>query len=383
MPRGKSLGRHGHAAVRRAASPIRATVAVDSMRAFLRFLAKLVLAATLALSIVTVGAGAEAQRRSGGSFGGGSFGGSRGGFGGGGYRGGGGGYGGGGHYGGYRPYGGGVVVVPMGGGVAGTSQGGGFGIGGLFFLIVGAGVLLMIFRSSARHGDMRLPGPQSPMWNGVDLGVLRLALDWRARPAVQRALMKLAEADTHDHRQLRRLLAATVRQLQANRTSWLYAEIEDYRPMSPPIAEATFRRAASGARASFEEELVRNVGGDATKPGSAEGFRAAEHEGEGVVLVTLVVASHREIVDVHRTNAAAVDRLLESISQVDENDLVALEVVWTPAAEEDRMSTASLEARHPHLVKLTDVGGRVFCAYCTGPYAAELAKCPHCGAPKA
>ena len=47
------------------------------------------------------------------------------------------------------------------------------------------------------------------------------------------------------------------------------------------------------------------------------------------------------------------------------------------------MSSDELEARYPELTRLTAIGGRVFCRYCAGPHAAELAKCPHCGAPTA
>jgi hypothetical protein len=59
-------------------------------------------------------------------------------------------------------------------------------------------------------------------------------------------------------------------------------------------------------------------------------------------------------------------------------------VIWTPAEENDRMSSAELEARYPSLTKLPSrpAAGRVFCTYCRGPFAAELPKCPHCGAPK-
>ena len=63
--------------------------------------------------------------------------------------------------------------------------------------------------------------------------------------------------------------------------------------------------------------------------------------------------------------------------------MVALEVVWSPAAENDRMSTAELEQFYPEM-KLIDpnsIAGRVFCAYCNGPFPAELLNCPHCGAP--
>jgi hypothetical protein len=64
-------------------------------------------------------------------------------------------------------------------------------------------------------------------------------------------------------------------------------------------------------------------------------------------------------------------------------NLVALEVIWSPAAEEDRMSTAELEVLYPELRRIDEATfvGRVFCDYCDYPYAAELGKCPQCGAP--
>ena len=113
----------------------------------------------------------------------------------------------------------------------------------------------------------------------------------------------------------------------------------------------------------------------------AVGVRPKESEGLGVVLVTVLVAARREIFDFRADRAGDIRTLLDALARLTAGEIVALEVVWTPAADADRMSTAELEARHPHLVKIGDVGGRVFCAYCGGPHAEELPRCPHCGAP--
>lgn len=77
-------------------------------------------------------------------------------------------------------------------------------------------------------------------------------------------------------------------------------------------------------------------------------------------------------------------RLLSALEDVaNPASLAAVEIIWSPAAEEDRMSTAELEQRYPELRKIdeTAIAGRVFCAYCRGPFAMELLECPHCGAP--
>lgn len=54
----------------------------------------------------------------------------------------------------------------------------------------------------------------------------------------------------------------------------------------------------------------------------------------------------------------------------------------SPAAEEDRMSTAEPEQHYPELVRIDpkSIAGRLFCSCCSGAFAMELLNCPHCGA---
>jgi hypothetical protein len=66
------------------------------------------------------------------------------------------------------------------------------------------------------------------------------------------------------------------------------------------------------------------------------------------------------------------------------SDLVAIEIVWQPSEETDRMSSMELEAKYPHpeLIPIANaLVGKTFCEYCGGPFPAELVSCPHCGAP--
>ena len=71
----------------------------------------------------------------------------------------------------------------------------------------------------------------------------------------------------------------------------------------------------------------------------------------------------------------------EVTSDVDHN--TALEVIWTPSTENDRMSSAELEVLYPELRRMDEntVIGRVFCGYCAQPFPAEILRCPSCGAP--
>jgi hypothetical protein len=106
-----------------------------------------------------------------------------------------------------------------------------------------------------------------------------------------------------------------------------------------------------------------------------------------VVLVTIVVAARSELFTVAAIgDGEQLRQALESLSARGAHDLVAIEIVWQPADPDDRMSSVELEAKYPAptLFKLGDaLVGKVFCAYCGGPYPAELLGCPHCGAPGA
>lgn len=314
---------------------------------------------SLATLWVCVHASAALAQSSGGSFGGGSFGGGGGG-GGGSWGGGGGSYGGG-------SYGGG----------GGSLSGGGLCCVVLFILVVYG--LAFLLKAGRR------PRSGSPAWGGMDVSALVLAIDWRARRDLQQALDRLARSGATGSRQgLVRLLRETATHALRHERSWLYAAVSNYQPMSPPQAEGAFRRIAQTARSRFQHELVRGEGGGAR---AAEGpqMRARRHEGEGVVVLTIVVAARRELIDVRDPrDARALGGALRAFAAIGPADLVALEVIWSPAAEEDRMSTAELEVLYPELVRLDErsVVGRVFCGHCRAPFAGELSACPHCGAPR-
>jgi uncharacterized membrane protein len=264
---------------------------------------------------------------------------------------------------------------------------------GFFFVIVLVLIVLAIIVFVAQLPGRREVSPRSygrdylrvvgpPASPGlVDVSMLQLAIDWRARKFVQGELAKLArEGDTASKEGRVRLLRATTSALSSVKLAWLYAGARNFRPMVQAQAQTEFQRIANDVRASFRQEIVRASAGRVVSI-EAVGVRAKEHEGAGVVLVSVIVAARREIFDVDANRAASIERLLGSLQSLSANEVLALSVVWTPAAEEDRMSTDELEARNRHLVRLGDIGGRVFCRYCAGPHAEELATCPHCGAP--
>lgn len=258
-------------------------------------------------------------------------------------------------------------------------------------VVVGVGVVGWMFVRSQRHatplaqhpgGYVGMPAARAA-WSKVDITAIRLGIDWRARRGLQQRLLELARtSDTRSKPALLRLLQQTIDAIESTRIAWLYAGVTNFHPMSPPEAQQHFRTLALAARANFENELVRAADGQRIER-EAPAMKARAHEGEGVIVVTLIVAARTELVDVPTPDAGRIAAALRALRGLGPDELVALEVVWSPAADDDRMSTLELEARYPGLRKIDEgsIGGRTFCAYCRGPYPAELRQCPHCGAP--
>ena len=219
--------------------------------------------------------------------------------------------------------------------------------------------------------------------NAMYITSLSIGLDWRARAQLQAQLKRLAETgDTRSPGGLAQLLSEAVLALRRNEMSWLYASYKDEGAHAPQNAQPLFSRIAQEYRARFQSELVRGASGGLQQQ-DAPAMTAKATEGEGTVVVTIVLASRRPMQGFHVHDAAQIRNALADRGALQGPQMVALEVIWSPAAENDRMSTAELETVYPEL-KLIDpnsIAGRIFCAYCNGPFPAELLNCTHCGAP--
>lgn len=334
----------------------------------------------LALVLLTLLAAAPASAQdSGGSFGGGDFGGDDGGGGGGGsddsYDSGGSSY-----------DSGDSSTYTYGGG-----GGGGASPGCLIVLFIGLVLFLIVFAIYRSESDSRVVPWQgaalvAAATGGMQASAIALGIDWRGRREVQARLAELAaqgKAGTAEGRA--ELLREAVLALVRAQMSWLYAGYREERGLDPRRAEEWYRSAGTEARSRFRREVVRDAQGTVRKE-EAPATQARSEEGEGVVVVTLIVVSRRGVRGIATLGAAAdIKAALDDRAALTARDLVAIEVVWSPAAENDRMSTAEMEPLYPDL-KLIDpasIAGRVFCTFCSGPFPMELLSCPHCGAPAA
>ncbi len=129
---------------------------------------------------------------------------------------------------------------------------------------------------------------------------------------------------------------------------------------------------------------MRNAGGHVTTGTAPADLAARPDEGPGLIVVTVITAARRLLHEVDDPrDAGDIRAALDDRCAVVASDLAAFEVVWSPAAEQDRMSSSELEQHYPDLALIdpASIAGRLFCTYCRGPFPMELLKCPHCGGP--
>ncbi|HTL33280.1 MAG TPA: DUF1517 domain-containing protein [Kofleriaceae bacterium] len=314
----------------------------------------------------------------GGSMGGGDWGGGGGG-GGGGYSGGGGGdWGGGGGY----------------DSSSGWSSGGGSGGGGsmngveLIFIIIIFVIFMVVkimassrpvFDSYSSYTPSYDPAPTA------DVTVLRVAIDGRARKFVQKELTRIAGvADTTTKEGRAAMLREVTVLVRKLRDAWVYGGAVNEPMRMIGSAKTVFDQHVDQARSKFEEETIRNFQGQKTTRAASE-YTARSDEGEGLILVQIIIAAKLELFTVRSIgNGDDLRAALESASQILPGNLIALEIVWQPSEENDRLSSMELEAKYPKPEIIPIFGalvGKVFCDYCSGPFPAELVSCPHCGAP--
>jgi uncharacterized membrane protein len=220
--------------------------------------------------------------------------------------------------------------------------------------------------------------------NSADVTVIRIAIDGRARKFVQTELGRIARvADTKTKEGRAAMLREVTNLVRRLRDAWVYGGAVNEPMRVIGAAKNAFDRHVDEARAKFEEETIRNVQGQITERAASEYARRSD-EGEGLILVSIIIAAKVELFTVRRIgNGDDLRAALEVASQILPGNLIALEIVWQPSEENDRLSSMELEAKYPNPDIIPIFGalvGKVFCSYCSGPFPGELVSCPHCGA---
>jgi uncharacterized membrane protein len=242
-----------------------------------------------------------------------------------------------------------------------------------FFAVIGGIVFV-----GGRHASR-------PTVERADVCALRVALDGRARKLVQAELRRIANGlDTSTSVGRMAMLREVTLLLRRQRELWVYGGAVNQPMARIDLAKTAFDSLVDEARSRFTYETVSNVGGVVTTA-AAPDYQPRAHEGEGLILVSIVLATRTELVTVKKIeDGEELRKALEAAPYRSADDLIAIEVIWQPSVETDRLSSLELEQKYPPpgLVRLRGaLVGRTFCGHCSGPFPAELVSCPHCGAP--
>ncbi|WP_299490051.1 DUF1517 domain-containing protein [Acaryochloris sp. IP29b_bin.137] len=233
----------------------------------------------------------------------------------------------------------------------------GFGGGGLFsilILIAVANFLVSSFRNIASDGEGLNLGGNSYDQNSanptVSVTKIQVGLLAEAR-GLKADLDRIAQTgNTSSSSGLAKVLQETNLALLRHPEYWVYAsaESEQTRLVS---AEAKFNHLALTERSKFQAETLSNVKqqiqeSDGVLTKTADALTQAPGE---YIVVTLVVAAQGKLKLPDIKSDQDLRQALNQVGSVSSDQLLALEVLWTPQAESDTLSADDLVAAYPHL----------------------------------
>jgi len=242
-----------------------------------------------------------------------------------------------------------------------------------FFWVVGS-VRRRVAGLVSRRTEHRSSGVARPRGGGsCEIRRISLGFDWSERARIQQALERMAKNyDMGSARGMHGAASEAAQLLIDALPAARYGMFQRYLE-SQSRAERRFFDLAQDLKSRFRHD---------TRRGGRQDFQAKAEEGQGLVVVSFVVGATRHLGPMGSSlDRQAIARLLQAAVRISPQELVALEVVWSPAAEMDRMSSLELERVYPELMPLDSASlGGISCSYCGAVHAAELPTCPACGA---
>ncbi|MEA5594125.1 DUF1517 domain-containing protein [Rivularia sp. UHCC 0363] len=269
-----------------------------------------------------------------------------------------------------RPYSSPRTYAPPGGGYA-PYPGGGFGLpflfpfwgigggfGGLFGILIFfalANFAVQTFRRVASGGEEEIAYSSNPT---ISVTRLQVGLLAQARE-LQAELNRLAEtADTESEEARAQVLQEASLALLRHPEYWVYAggSTNQARLNS---AEAEFNRLALAERSKFSEETLSNVNNrlKAAEPknalpssGELDNPTDLITQGPGEYLVVTLLAATLGKAEVPNINSADdLSQALRQFGSIPSDKLLAFEILWTPQAEGDTLTSDDLLAEYADL----------------------------------
>jgi uncharacterized membrane protein len=229
----------------------------------------------------------------------------------------------------------------------------GGGFGGLFSILIFISIASFLVRSfrQVQGSEDRLGYSSGP---GVSVAKVQVGLLSDAR-TLQADFDRIAKsADTGSSEGLTQVLQETTLSLMRHPEYWVYGAVENQQARLE-AAEAQFNRLALAERSKFSEETLSNVNNQ-LRQARESALVKAELSGELVqaapgefIVVTLLVATMNKLQLPAVNNTQDLRRALSQVGAIPSEQLLAVEVLWTPQDENDTLSSEDLLTEYPDL----------------------------------
>lgn len=227
----------------------------------------------------------------------------------------------------------------------------GGGFGGLFTLMIVLALANFLVQSFRRSGEDDGYAPVASSNPPVSVAKLQVGLLAGARE-LQDDLNRLAlSADTGSSAGLSKLLQETTLALLRHPEYWTYGASED-KQTRLLSAEQDFNRYALSARSQFSQETLSNVNSQLTQAAAKASLPGTEDSLEtpgAYILATLVVAAQGKLDLPNIRSTEDLRSALGQIGAISSDNLLAVEVLWTPQQSGDTLSADELIAEYPNL----------------------------------
>lgn len=223
----------------------------------------------------------------------------------------------------------------------------GFGGGGLFSLLIFFAIASFLIRSFRASGF----GDEGGYTPNPSVSVARLQVGLLAKARhLQEDLNQLAmSADTSSSAGLSKVLQESTLSLLRHPEYWAYADTDTIatKLMS---AEVEFNRLALMERSKFSHEAISNVNNQVSGSNSAALPDADGPLSSGeYIIATVIVATQGKLALPSVNSEQDLHKALNQIGAIPSEQLMAVEVLWTPQVSGETLTSDEVIAQYPNL----------------------------------
>jgi uncharacterized membrane protein len=226
------------------------------------------------------------------------------------------------------------------------------GFGSLFTILIFIALvnfLVRTFRNMSQGEGQALEGYRNS--SKVSVGQIQVGLFAQARN-LQPELNSLAQkADTGTASGRAMVLQEATLALLRHPEYWVYGSTESFQA-SVDQAEAKFNQLALGERSKFSAETLSNVNSQLRQGSNDQSgaiVRSEMLENNEYIIVTLVVGAEGMLKLPVINGSEDLKQALQEIGSLGGDRLLAVEILWTPQAEGDTLTTDDILAQYPNL----------------------------------